>query len=86
MCTEPLLHIGHCFVINLPLEARKCVLGLDRCVSDPDIGFVLTPPMHWLPPQSGHAPPRSMVHCSSGVHLSPPPHRRGRSLGHCCLR
>ena len=25
MCTEPLLHIGHSFVINLPLEARKCV-------------------------------------------------------------
>ena len=43
MCTEPLLHIGHCFVINLPLEARKCVLGLDRCVSDPDIGVGAAP-------------------------------------------
>ena len=37
MCTKPLLHIGHSFVFNLPLEARKCVLGLDRCVFDPDI-------------------------------------------------
>ena len=34
VCTEPLLHIGHSFVINLPLEARK---GLDHCVCDPDI-------------------------------------------------
>ena len=33
-------------------------------------------------PQSGHAPPRSTVHCSSGVRLNPPP----RNLGHCCLR
>ena len=37
VCAEPLLHIGHSFVINLPLEARKRVFGLDRCVSDPDI-------------------------------------------------
>ena len=37
VCTEPLLHIGHSFVINLPLEARKRVLGIDSCVSDPDI-------------------------------------------------
>ena len=37
VCTERLLHIGHSFVFNLPLEARKCVLGLDRRVSDPDI-------------------------------------------------
>ena len=37
VCTEPLLHIGHSFFFNLPLEARKCVLDLDRCVSDPDI-------------------------------------------------
>ena len=37
VCAEPLLHIGHSFVINLPLEVRKRVLGLDRCVSDPDI-------------------------------------------------
>ena len=37
VCTDPPLHIGHSLVINLPLEARKRVLGLDRCVSDPDI-------------------------------------------------
>ena len=37
VCAEPLLHIGHSFVINLLLEARKRVLGLDRCVFDPDI-------------------------------------------------
>ena len=41
---------------------------------------------HWFPPRSGRAPPRSTVHCSSAVRLSPPPRRRGRSLGHCCLR
>ena len=38
VCTEPLLHIGHSFVTYLPLEARKCVLDLDHCVSDQDIG------------------------------------------------
>ena len=27
----------HSFVFKLPLEARKCVLGLDRCVSDLDV-------------------------------------------------
>ena len=37
VCTGRLLHIGHYFIFNLPLEARKCVLGLDRRVSDPDI-------------------------------------------------
>ena len=37
VCTGRLLHIGHCFISNLPLEARKCVLGLDRRVCDPDI-------------------------------------------------
>ena len=37
VCAEPLLHIGHSFVTNLPLEARKRVLGLNRCVPDPDI-------------------------------------------------
>ena len=37
VCTGRLLHIGHSFISNLPLEARKCVLGLDRRVSDPDI-------------------------------------------------
>ena len=37
VCTERLLHIGHSFIFNLPLEARKCVLGLDRGVSDQDI-------------------------------------------------
>ena len=37
VCTVPFLHIWHSFVINLPLETRKCVLGLDRCVSDPEI-------------------------------------------------
>ena len=37
VCTEPLPHIGHSFVFNLPLEARKYVLGLDCCVSDADI-------------------------------------------------
>ena len=41
---------------------------------------------HSLPPQSGHAPPRKTVHCSSGEPLSPPPLRRGRNLGHCSLR
>ena len=44
MCTEPLLHIGHSFVTYLPLEARKCVLGLDHCVRDPDIGVGPAPP------------------------------------------
>ena len=44
VCTEPLLHIGHSFVTYLPLEARKCVLGLDHCVSDPDIGVGPAPP------------------------------------------
>ena len=44
MCTEPLLHIGHSFVTYLPLEARKCVLGVDHCVSDPDIGVGPAPP------------------------------------------
>ena len=37
VCTGRLLHIGHSFISNLPLEARKCVLGLDRRVSDLDI-------------------------------------------------
>ena len=37
VCTERLFHIGHCFIFNLPLEAKKCVLGLDRRDSDPDI-------------------------------------------------
>ena len=36
VCTERLLHRGHSFIFNLPLEARKCVLGYCR-VSDPDI-------------------------------------------------
>ena len=40
----------------------------------------------WLPPQSGRAPPRSLARCSGGEPLSPPPHRRGPSLGHCSLR
>ena len=44
VCTEPLLHIGHSFVTYLPLEARKFVLGLDHCVSDPDIGVGRAPP------------------------------------------
>ena len=38
------------------------------------------------PSQSGHAPPRSMVHCSSGERLTPPHHQRGRNLGQCSLR
>ena len=38
------------------------------------------------PAPNSHAPPRSTVHCSSGMRLSPPPHRRGRNLGHCSLR
>ena len=44
MCTEPLLHIRHSFVTYLPLEAREYVLGLDHCVSDPDIGVGPAPP------------------------------------------
>ena len=34
----------HSFVTYLPLEVRKSVLGLDHCVSDPDIGVGPAPP------------------------------------------
>ena len=44
VCTGPLVHIGHSFVTYLPLEARKSVLGLDHCVSDPEIGVGAAPP------------------------------------------
>ena len=37
VCTRRLLQIRNSFIFNLPVEARKCVLGLDRGVSDPDI-------------------------------------------------
>ena len=63
VCTEPLLHIGHSFVINLPFEARKCVLGLDRRVSDPDIGVGPAP-----------APTRSSpTHCGPQFAMSSSP-------------
>ena len=67
MCTEPLLHIGHSFVAYLPLEARKCVLGLDHCVSDRDIGVGPAP----APPRSSptHCAPQ-FVMCSSPLSVA----------------
>ena len=55
VCTERLLHIGHSFIFNLPLEARKCVLGLDRRVSGPDIrvGPAPTPTRSSVTPIAG---------------------------------
>ena len=80
MCTERLLHIGHSFVFNLPLEARKCVLGLDHRISDPDIpvGPAPTPTRSSLthcglpsrkssPSVPGHSAP-------TGVVVHPPTH------------
>ena len=74
MCTGRLLHIGHSFIFNLPLEGRKCVLGLDRRVSNPDIcvGPAPTPTRssltHCAPPSRrsspsvpGHSAPTRVV-------------------------
>ena len=52
----------HSFIFNLPLEARKCVLGLDRRVSYPDISV-----------QPASTPTRSsLTHCGPPSRNSSP--------------
>ena len=85
VCTEPLLHIGHSFVIDLPLEARKCVLGLDRCVSDPDIGVGPAPAPTRLSPThcAGRNLPRRLAPLAWPL-PSPPALRSRNVVGGIC--
>ena len=80
VCTGRVLHIGHSFISNLPLEARKCVLGLDRRVSDADIrvGPAPTPTRssltHCAPPSRRSSPSVPGHSAPTRVVVYPPTH------------